>query len=57
MIVNAIPTQPSVVISPDPATTTDDLQAIATASTDSDGTAVTYLYEWYQDGASIVDTY
>ena len=50
MIVNAIPTQPSVVISPDPATTTDDLQAIATGSTDSDGTAVTYLYEWYQDG-------
>ena len=50
MIVNAIPTQPSVVISPDPATTTDDLQAIATGSTDSDGTTVTYLYEWYQDG-------
>ena len=51
MVVNAIPTQPSVVISPDPATTTDDLQAIATGSTDSDGTTVTYLYEWYQDGA------
>lgn len=50
MIVNAIPSQPNVLISPDPATTTDDLQAIATGSTDSDGTAVTYLYEWYQDG-------
>lgn len=50
MVVNAIPSQPSVVISPNPATTTDDLQAIATGSTDFDGTAVTYLYEWYLDG-------
>ena len=51
MVVNAIPSQPSVVISPNPATTTDDLQAVATGSTDFDGTTVTYLYEWYQDGS------
>ncbi len=50
MVVNAIPSQPTLVISPDPATTTDSLEAIATGSTDFDGTNVTYLYEWFQNG-------
>ena len=50
MVVNGIPSQPAVVISPDPATTTDTLEAIATGSTDVDGTVVTYLYEWFLNG-------
>ena len=50
IIVNAIPTQPSVTITPDPATTTDTLTATASGSTDFDGTTPTYLYEWYQNG-------
>lgn len=50
IIVNAIPTQPNVTITPDPATTTDTLTATASGSTDFDGTTPTYLYEWYQNG-------
>ena len=50
IIVNAIPTQPSVIITPDPATTSYDLVVTATGSTDFDGTTPTYNYEWFQDG-------
>ncbi len=49
MTVNAIPSQPSVIISPDPATTSDALEAIASGSTDFDGTQVTYQYEWFKN--------
>ena len=51
IIVNAIPTQPSVVITPDPALTTDNLVATASGSSDFDGTTPTYLYEWFQNGS------
>jgi len=50
--VNALPTAPSVTISPDPATTADDLTATASGSTDPDGSGtVSYSYTWYEDGA------
>ncbi len=49
--VNAVPTAPSVVITPDPAVTTDSLTATASGSIDPDGGTVTYGYTWYIDGA------
>jgi len=49
--VNALPTAPTVSISPDPATSADDLVAAATGSTDPDGSGtVTYHYSWYEAG-------
>ena len=48
--VNALPTAPTVTISPDPAYTDDDLVASASGSTDDDGDTVTYSYTWYEDG-------
>ena len=49
--VNAVPTAPTVGLSPDPAVTTDILTATASGSVDPDGTgAVTYAYTWYEDG-------
>ncbi len=48
--VNALPTAPTVVLAPDPATTTDDLVATASGSVDPDGSsAVTYTYAWSVD--------
>jgi hypothetical protein len=44
--IDGIPTQPTVTISPNPATTGDDLTATATGSTDADGGNITYSYEW-----------
>jgi len=49
--VNAVPTAPTVVIDPDPAITTDILTATASGSVDPDGSAVSYAYTWYVDGA------
>jgi len=49
--VNGLPSAPVVSLSPDPASTADDLQAvIETASADPDGDAVSYSYAWYLDG-------
>ncbi len=49
--VNALPTAPSVSISPDPATTASSLTATASGSSDPDGSGtVTYAYAWYESG-------
>lgn len=48
--INGIPTQPTVLLQPDPAYTTDDLVAIASGSTDPDGQSISYIYEWYLNG-------
>ncbi|MAA78834.1 MAG: hypothetical protein CL916_06205, partial [Deltaproteobacteria bacterium] len=50
--VNGLPTSPSVSITPDPATTSDDLIVNATGSVDPEGTSVTYSYAWFVDGAT-----
>ena len=50
--INGVPTQPTVVISPNPATSSDTLTANATGSTDPEGSAVTYAYDWLLNGAS-----
>jgi hypothetical protein len=50
LTVNALPTAPTVTISPDPAYADDDLVASASGSTDDDGDTVTYSYAWYEDG-------
>ena len=50
--VNTPPTAPSVVILPDPATTTDALVAAASNSTDVDGDTISYAYSWTQNGNS-----
>ena len=53
LVVNAIPSAPEISIEPDPAFTTDDLMAtIETESTDEDGDAISYLYEWSVDGST-----
>ena len=44
--INALPTAPSVSLSPNPVYTNDDLVATASGSTDGDGQAVSYAYEW-----------
>ncbi len=50
--VNALPTAPTVSLSPDPATTTDTLIASASGSTDPDSSGtVSYTYTWYEAGS------
>ena len=51
LVVNALPTAPTVTLSPDPAYTSDTLVAGATGSVDPDvsGT-ISYTYAWYEDG-------
>ena len=49
--INAVPTAPTVSITPDPATTASTLTASASGSTDPDGSGtVTYSYAWHEDG-------
>lgn len=49
--VNGAPTAPVVAINPDPAPSSQDLQAtILTPSTDPEGDPITYTYEWLKDG-------
>jgi hypothetical protein len=49
--VNGLPSAPAVSLTPDPATTSDDLQvALGTPSVDPEGATITYGYAWYQDG-------
>jgi hypothetical protein len=50
--VNAIPSAPTVSLSPDPAGTDDALTAAASGSVDPDGDAVTYQYAWSVDGVA-----
>jgi hypothetical protein len=45
------PTAPTVTVSPDPATTLQDLVAVASGSVDPDGGSVSYRYAWFEDGA------
>lgn len=50
-IVNGIPSQPNIEISPAMAYTTDDVTAVLqTPSIDPEGNTVAYTYEWYKDG-------
>ncbi len=50
--VNAVPTAPTVTLSPDPAITDDTLIATASGSTDPDGSGtVAYTYAWYESGS------
>ena len=57
LTVNALPTTPTVTLSPDPAFTTDALVATATDSTDPDASgSVTYAYAWTEDGAALSET-
>ena len=51
--VNGAPSAPGVVLTPDPAATTDDLVAsITTPSIDPDGDTVTYDYAWWRNGVA-----
>jgi len=49
--VNAVPTAPTVSISPDPASSSDDLVATASGSTDPDTSGtVSFSYDWFESG-------
>lgn len=50
--INTPPSSPTVVISPEPATTTDNLVASAADSVDADGENISYTYEWFQNGVA-----
>jgi len=51
-VVNALPTTPTISISPDPATTEDDLVAVIHVdSVDPEGDTVSYSYAWSVDGS------
>jgi hypothetical protein len=52
LTVNGIPTEASVSLSPDPATSADSLVATASGSTDPEGTSISYSYEWAVDGVT-----
>ncbi len=52
VLVNELPSTPVISLSPDPATTTDDLVvSIDTASSDDEGHTISYAYQWYRDGS------
>ena len=50
--VNGVPTQPTVTINPNPASSSDVLTAVATGSVDPEGASITYAYEWLLNGSS-----
>ncbi len=51
LLVNAPPTAPTVVLSPNPARTANNLTASASGSVDPDSSGtLTYGYAWYEDG-------
>lgn len=52
VLINGIPSQPSITISPDPAYSSDDLIAIASGSADPEGENITYSYDWLLNGTS-----
>ncbi len=57
LTINALPTAPTVSLSPDPAVTTDALVASATGSMDPDASGtVTYTYSWTEDGVALATT-
>ncbi len=52
LTINALPTAPTVSITPDPPQTGDDLLASATGSVDPDSSGtVTYGYAWFENGS------
>ena len=59
VIGNALPTQPEISVNPDISDpgTSDLTCTIDTPSTDADGTAVTYTFEWDADGLVYPDDY
>ena len=48
--INTPPGTPTVSLSPDPALTTDNLQAAVSIDSDPDGDPLTYSYEWFENG-------
>ena len=50
--INGLPSAPSITLSPDPAYTDSTLTALASGSTDPEGSIVTYTYEWLLNGSS-----
>jgi hypothetical protein len=54
--VNGLPTLPTASITPDPAYTGNDLTAVASNSTDPEGSLVTYEYDWHLGGSSTGQT-
>ena len=55
--VNSMPTSPTVRISPDPATTTDDLTVVFDVdSGDLDLDPVAYRFEWFKGGDLMVES-
>ncbi len=48
-VINGLPSQPNVSLSPLPAYVDDDLVATATGSTDAEGDTITYSYAWTVD--------
>jgi hypothetical protein len=54
--INTPPSAPSIEISPEPAYTSDDLYITLTEAADPDGDAITYAYQWYQNGSATAYT-
>jgi len=53
VVINGLPSAPAISLSPDPATTTDDLSvSIDSDAVDPDGDAVTYSYAWTRNGVA-----
>lgn len=50
LTVNALPTEPTVDITPDPAFTTSTITATAYGSTDAEGQSISYSYAWSKNG-------
>ena len=51
IVVNDVPSQPVLSLSPSQAYTSDTLAATASGSSDSEGQNISYAYEWYKDNA------
>lgn len=49
ILVNDPPTAPTLTVTPSVAYTNDDIVAVASGSTDSEGHTVSYAYEWFQN--------
>ena len=50
LIINGLPTQPLVSLSPDPTYSSNDLTAVVSNATDPEGDSISYTYVWYKDG-------
>ena len=54
--VNTPPTAPNVTLSPDPISSTQTLNVVATGSTDADGDNISYSYQWFENGILVSAT-